>query len=86
MLHKLKLFLPKKGSVLVLSLIILAFMLVSALSVATISVTEKRASLATDKSSRSFQVADTGVEMVLQQIYKNSHTDLNTLASALGGV
>lgn len=75
-----------KGSVLVFSLIILAFMLVSALSVAMISVTEKRASLATDKSSRSFQMADTGVELVLQKIYgTTTYTDLNALATALGG-
>lgn len=87
MLHSLmKFLLPKKGSVLVFSLIILAFMLVSALSVAVISVTEKRASLATDKSNRSFQVADTGVETMLQKIYKESPqpVDLTALASSAG--
>ncbi len=75
-----------KGSVLVFSLIILAFMLVSALSVAMISVTEKRASLATDKSNRSFQVADTGVETMLQKIYKESPepATLTALASSAG--
>lgn len=87
MLHKLKLLLPKKGSVLVFSLIILAFMLVSALSVAMISVTEKRASLATDKSSRSFQVADTGVETILQKIYKGGFDSapLSALGSCSSG-
>jgi|GEM_PF-1637425 len=60
----------RKGSVLIFSLIVLAFMLVSALSIATVSVTEKRASLSTEKSSRSFQVADSGVEIMLQKIYK----------------
>lgn len=76
----------KRGSVLVFALIILSFMLVSALSVATISVTEKRASLATDKSSRSFQVADTGIELMLQKIYGTpSPINLNDLAGDVSG-
>ncbi|MDP3957142.1 MAG: hypothetical protein Q8Q10_01425 [bacterium] len=70
MFVKNKSFFSRKGSVLIFSLIVLAFMLVSALSIATVSVTEKRASLSTEKSSRSFQVADSGVEIILQKIYK----------------
>lgn len=73
-----------KGSVLIFSLIILAFMLISALSVATVSVTEKRASFSTEKSSRSFQVADSGVEFILQKIYKGNYNTLDDLATALG--
>lgn len=73
-----------KGSVLIFSLIILAFMLISALSVATVSVTEKRASLSTEKSGRSFQVADSGVEFILQKIYKGNYNTLDDLATALG--
>lgn len=61
-----------KGSVLVFSLVILAFSLVSALSIAAISSTERTASFATEKSSRSFQVADTGMEVILYKIYKEN--------------
>lgn len=73
---------PIKGSVLVFSLIVLSFMLISALSVATVSVTEKRASFSTERSNRSFQVADSGVEIILQKIYKgdSSGTPFPTLA------
>lgn len=61
-----------KGSVLVFSLVILAFSLVSALSIAAISSTERTVSFATEKSSRSFQVADTGMEVILYAIYKKN--------------
>lgn len=60
-------------------------MLVSALSVAMISVTEKRASLATDKSSRAFQVADTGVEVMLEKIYKGNPSTLSALGICSNG-
>lgn len=73
---------PIKGSVLVFSLIVLSFMLISALSVATVSVTEKRASFSTERSSRSFQVADSGVEIILQKIYKGGYATLNDLADS----
>lgn len=71
-----------KGSVLVFSLIVLSFMLVSALSLAAAAVSEQRSSFFTDKSNRSFQAADSGVETILQQIYSGSF-DASKL-SALG--
>lgn len=74
----------KRGSVLVFSLIILSLMLVSALSVAVVSVNERKSSLTGSKSSRSFQVADSGVELVLERIYKGSYATLNALAASLG--
>lgn len=74
----------KKGSVLVFSLIILSLMLISALSVATISVNESKSALTGSKSNRSFQVADSGVELVLERIYKGSYATLNALAASLG--
>ncbi len=77
-------FFPKKGSILVFSLIVLAFLLVSSLSIATLSMVERRTSSATDRSTRSFQVADSGVELVLQKIYKSSFSTLNDLAASLG--
>lgn len=76
----------KKGSALVFSLIILFFLLVSALSVATVSVTEKRALLSSNKTNVAFQVADSGIEMVLQKVYKSTPAPatLNALAAAIG--
>ena len=82
MFVKIKSLSHRKGSVLIFSLIVLAFMHVSALSIATVSVTEKRASLSTEKSSRSFQVADSGVEIMLQKIYKGGFE--TSSLSALG--
>lgn len=73
----------EKGSALVFSLIILGFLLVSALSVATITVTDKKSALSTEKSSISFQTADSGVERVLQKVYKENPTSLDDLADML---
>ncbi|MEK7494426.1 MAG: pilus assembly PilX N-terminal domain-containing protein [Patescibacteria group bacterium] len=58
-----------RGSVLVFSLIILSFLLVSGISVATIATTETRTSLSADRSSVAFQAADSGAEIVLNEIY-----------------
>jgi Tfp pilus assembly protein PilX len=73
----------KKASTLVFALIILSIVLVSAISVAAITATERRSSIATDKSAESFQVADSGAEIVLNQIYKGSNTDIGSLVSSL---
>ncbi len=82
-----KIFKPKKGSVLVFSLIVLSILLSAAVAVATVSVANKKSTLSTDKSNQSFQVANSGVELVLRQIYKTvpTHATLNALATALGG-
>ncbi|MDQ5976489.1 MAG: hypothetical protein QG664_402 [Patescibacteria group bacterium] len=80
-------FKPKRGSVLIFSLIVLSILLSAAVAVATVSVSNTRSAFSTSKSNQSFQVADSGVELVLQQIYKTvpTHASLNTLAAALGG-
>ncbi|MDQ5901971.1 MAG: hypothetical protein QG606_187 [Patescibacteria group bacterium] len=82
-----KIFKPKKGSVLVFSLIVLSILLSAAVAVATVSVSNRKSTLSTDKSNQSFQVANSGVELVLRQIYKTvpTHASLNDLATALGG-
>ncbi len=82
-----KVFKPKKGSVLVFSLIVLSILLSAAVAVATVSVSNRKSTLSTDKSNQSFQVANSGVELVLRQIYKTvpTHASLNDLATALGG-
>ena len=60
-----KIFKPKKGSVLVFSLIVLSILLSAAVAVATVSVSNRKSTLSTDKSNQSFQVANSGVELVL---------------------
>ncbi|MEI8096666.1 MAG: FISUMP domain-containing protein [Candidatus Moraniibacteriota bacterium] len=63
-----------KGSSLIFSIIILSFLLVSALSVATVSVTSRRSSLSSKNSNISFQVADSAAEVMLAKIYKDTGT------------
>lgn len=77
--------LPKKGSVLVFSLIILSIILSAAITVATVSVTNQRSASSTGKSVQSFQVADSGIELALQKIYKGNYATLNALATGMGG-
>ncbi|MBI2439597.1 MAG: LamG domain-containing protein [Candidatus Moranbacteria bacterium] len=74
----------RRGSVLVFSLVVLSFLLVSALSIAAISVMEKRSSYATEKSSRSYQIAESGAEVMLKKIYKDSTVIGSTPISSLG--
>ena len=59
----------QKGSVLVFTLIILSFLLVASLSLATIAVSEKRGVNAISRSVVAFQIADSGLEKVLEKIY-----------------
>jgi hypothetical protein len=75
----------KKGSALVFSLIVLSFILVSALSIAAVTIKEQRIASTTRMSSVAFQTADSGIEMILQKIYKEAPTGLNDLANKLGG-
>ncbi|MEI6650067.1 MAG: LamG-like jellyroll fold domain-containing protein [Candidatus Moraniibacteriota bacterium] len=73
-----------KGSVLVFSLIILSLMLVTSLSLMASSVSQEKAALATGDSTHSFQIADTGVEQVLYQLYQQNPTTLQDVATKLG--
>lgn len=85
-----------KGSSLIFSLVVLSFLLISALSVAVVSVTTQRSSLSSKNSNVSFQVADSAAEIMLRIIYKindagitiatpnGSVADPNDLASNLG--
>jgi hypothetical protein len=77
----------KQGSVLVFSLIVLSILLSAAVAIATVSVANRQSTFSTAKSNQSFQVADSGAELILQQIYKTlpAHASINTLAAALGG-
>ena len=61
-----------KGSVLVFSLIVLAFLLVASLSIATLTLSETKSSIALNRSTVAFQIADSGAEILLEQIYGNT--------------
>ncbi|NTW15234.1 MAG: hypothetical protein HGA38_02565 [Candidatus Moranbacteria bacterium] len=84
MAHLISRILPK-GSVLVFSLIVLSLMLVTALTLLSSAVLGERSALSTGNSTRSFQVADSGIEQILYQIYRKDHDTLSDLASAVGG-
>ena len=60
----------QKGSVLVFALIVLSFILVTAFSLASVSLIERRSSGVSVNSSTAFQNSDEGMEEFLQQIYK----------------
>ncbi|XLQ20390.1 MAG: LamG-like jellyroll fold domain-containing protein [Candidatus Moraniibacteriota bacterium] len=80
----------KRGSVLVFALIILSFILVSAFSLSSVALMERRSSNASVNSSTAFQKSDKGMEEFLQQIYKeldqnNTLTDVgDALNTAYG--
>lgn len=61
-----------RGSVLVFALVVMTILLVSAIAVATVALTEKRSAFATQKSVLAFQAADSGSERVLKRIYQNN--------------
>ena len=76
---------PNKGSVLVFSLIVLSIVLsivlFAALSVAVVNVSNRKSAGSTGQSVQSFQVADSGVELMLKKIYKDP---TNVALSSLG--
>jgi Tfp pilus assembly protein PilX len=61
-----------RGSVLVFSLIILSFLLIASISLATVALSGTRATSALNRSSVAFQAADAGSELTLQKIYAAS--------------
>ncbi|HRY82359.1 MAG TPA: LamG domain-containing protein [Candidatus Moranbacteria bacterium] len=62
----------KNGSVLIVALLILAMMLISALSLALVAVRERKASIGDVDSNKAFQNADTGIERVMQLITRGN--------------
>ena len=76
---------PNKGSVLVFSLIVLSIVLSAALSVAVVNVSNRKSAGSTGQSVQSFQVADSGVEKALKEIYKGSYANLSTMRASITG-
>ncbi|MEI9966729.1 MAG: hypothetical protein WDN67_03795 [Candidatus Moraniibacteriota bacterium] len=59
----------RRASILVFTLIILSFLLVSSLSVATVALTQTRTTNALNRSSLAFQAADAGIEAMFRKLY-----------------
>ena len=74
----------RRGSVLVFSLLILSILLVTSLTILSTALLDRKASLSTGSSARSFQVADSGVEETLYRVYKENHPTLAALAGSVG--
>ncbi|MEI6649869.1 MAG: pilus assembly PilX N-terminal domain-containing protein [Candidatus Moraniibacteriota bacterium] len=73
-----------KGSVLVFSLIILSLMLVTALTLLASSVSLEKSALSSGDSTKAFQVANTGNEKVLYQLYKIRPATIDLVATNSG--
>jgi hypothetical protein len=69
------------GSILVYSLIILSIMLMTALSIASVTVMERKSAGTTGASNQAFAVADSGSELFLGRI-KNKSGTLNSVFGA----
>lgn len=69
---KLNFHLQNKGSVLVFALIVLSLLLVASLSIATVTISGTKSATVLNRSTVAFQIADSGVEEVLEQIYNTS--------------
>jgi len=65
----------QKASILVVTMMILGIVLVTALSISVVSIQERKASMGSNKSNQAYQVADTGIEKVMQLIKDNSFDD-----------
>jgi hypothetical protein len=65
----------RQGSALIFSLLILSLILVSAMALVGASLANRRASLATSKSTAAFQIADSGAEDVLGKLRGSLVTD-----------
>ncbi len=76
----------KKGSVLAMSIVIIFLILISAISILSSAVLQQRSSLSTGNSVKAFQNADSAVEMILYQLYRNREYEwtLGTFADSLG--
>ncbi len=71
-----------KASILVVTMMILGIVLVTALSISVVSIQERKASMGSNKSNQAYQVADTGIEKVMDVIVKNREL---SVADILGG-
>lgn len=74
-----------RGSILIFSLIILSFLLIAGLSLASLSLVDQKTASTTDRSSLSFQAADSAAEAMLYRIYKGGYENSSINALAWSG-
>lgn len=77
----------KKGSIIIFSLITMSLIVVAALAMARVTLIERTGARTTSSSTNAFQTADGGVELFLQQIYRNLGAlhSLDRMASEIAG-
>lgn len=68
-----------KASALVVSVVIMGIMLITALSVSLVSIRDRKASMSGSKSGQAFQNAQSGVEIVMNEILKGGYDKVNEL-------
>jgi hypothetical protein len=67
-----------KASILVVTMMIMGIILISALSISLVSIQERKASLGSNKSSQAYQIADTGIENVMNAIITTRANSIKT--------
>lgn len=76
----------KKGSALVITLIILGIVSTISLSLALVSARERRAAIGVSKTGISYQTADEGAEKVMYDILKSGGTTVGNINNCTGGL
>jgi len=66
-----------KGSSLVVTLLVLAIVLISTLSIALVAIKDRQASIGSVNSSKAYQLADEGIEKVMQIIIYGNNNYIN---------
>lgn len=84
-IKKLKNKLSTKGSVLVFTLIVLFIILAAAIGISSVSVLERKGAHSTDVSVQSFQIANSGAEIILKKLSNASGSDSLTSVGCSGG-
>lgn len=72
-----------RGSSLVVALILLTITLLTALSIALVSIRNRRASMEGSRSNQAFQTADIGIEVVMRQVVDNTNTTIGNIETKL---
>ena len=68
-----------KASILVVTMMIMGIILVSALSISLVSIQERKASMGANKSNQAYQIADTGIETVMDDIVNGNNDQVSDL-------
>jgi len=68
------------ASILVVTMMIMGIILVSALSISLVSIQERKASMGANKSNQAYQIADTGIETVMDDIINGDNDQVSDLA------